>query len=424
MVSIGEVLVYPVGLIAGLLVRFFSFVFAPLTNWLVQYCYSTQIVFSTAWEDPRVDQMAVLPRKDEVAMIITSAGCNALSLAIDGVSAVHCVDKNPAQNALLELKLAAIQELDYETFWKLFGEGCLENFTSTTYRLLRPRLSPDSRKFWDAHSYYFDGTGMRKSFYFHGCSGWLACVVRVYLWVIPGLYSAVMEMMEAKTMEEQVKIYRERVEKKMWNPVLMFLLSSPLTLAILNGVPKAQRDLLQNSSGSPSIAAFIKDSLEYVFTKLPVQDNYFWRVYLTGKYTHSCCPEYLTPEGFRVLKDGAVSNITVNTCYVTEFLQKHNKNDITRFYLLDHMDWLSSSPEVLGEEWEHILRCASPDGCRFLYRSACQLATFVKETEIMYRNQKRVVADVLSYKPDLSAPLHLLDRVHTYTSFHVADLVQ
>ena len=304
----------------------------------------------------------------------------------------------------------------------MFGEGRLENFSTRHYRLLREHLSPESRVFWDKHTYYFDATGVRKSFYFHGCSGWLACIVHVYLRMIPGLYPAVLRLIEAKSLQEQQKIYSEEVERKMWNPVLMFLLSSPLMLAILNGVPKAQRDLLQNSSGSPSIAAFIKDSLEYVMTKLPVKDNYFWRVYITGSYTRECCPEYLTPEGFRKLKDGAVDNVTVNTCYVTEFLQKHNRNDITRYYLLDHMDWMSSSPAVLSEEWDHLLQNASPDGCRFLYRSACLEATLVKETVAHYRGKEVALKDLLRYKPDLANPLHLQDRVHTYTSFHVADI--
>lgn len=109
MVSVGELLFMPIGLALAAFVYVLNAVFAPLTNWMVQYCYSSQIVFSTAWEDPRVDQQAVVPRPDDVAMIITSAGCNALSLAIDGVTKVHCVDKNPAQNALLELKIAAIK---------------------------------------------------------------------------------------------------------------------------------------------------------------------------------------------------------------------------------------------------------------------------------------------------------------------------
>lgn len=36
---------------------------------------------------------------------------------------VVSVDCNPAQSALLELKAVAIQQLDFEDAWAMFGEG-------------------------------------------------------------------------------------------------------------------------------------------------------------------------------------------------------------------------------------------------------------------------------------------------------------
>lgn len=47
-------------------------------------------------------------------------------------------DMNPCQGHILELKLAAIQVLDYSDFWKIFGEGRHEDFE----RLLTVKMSP------------------------------------------------------------------------------------------------------------------------------------------------------------------------------------------------------------------------------------------------------------------------------------------
>jgi len=74
---------------------------------------------------------------------------------LTGVAHVFSIDRNPCQNALLELKIAAIKNLDYETFWRMFGDGYCENFTKEVYPLLREHLSPAARKFWDKKSYYF-----------------------------------------------------------------------------------------------------------------------------------------------------------------------------------------------------------------------------------------------------------------------------
>lgn len=177
------------------------------------------------------------------------------------------------------------------------------------------------------------------------CSGILAWVMLGYFRLI-GVYRPLLELMEAKTIDEQKHIYKTKIEKRMWNPVIMWFLERSFTLALLNGVPEAQRELLEKEGGFKSIGLFIKDSMETIMTKLPIHDNYFYRVYLTGEYTKDCCPDYLTEEGFKTLKNGAVDKISIHTTTITEFLREHKKKDISRFVLLDHMDWMASAPKV------------------------------------------------------------------------------
>jgi betaine lipid synthase len=45
---------------------------------------------------------------------------------------------NPCQGHILELKLAAIQSLEYADFWMIFGEGRHPDFD----KLLTTKLSP------------------------------------------------------------------------------------------------------------------------------------------------------------------------------------------------------------------------------------------------------------------------------------------
>ncbi len=47
------------------------------------------------------------------------------------------------------------------------------------------------------------------------------------------------------------------------------------------GVPKAQRKQIETQYPG-GILRFIEDSMEAVFAKLPIRDNYFWRVYITA----------------------------------------------------------------------------------------------------------------------------------------------
>jgi len=403
--------------ISAILGWIFQLFFSPL----VDKIYSSKILFNCAWEDPRLDLEALeLDEKADSVMVITSAGCNVLSLALHAKH-VYAIDKNPCQNAVLALKMAAIKEFSYDEFWQLFGRGRMDKFSTLHYPRLRGHLVGESRRFWDKHAHYFDGKGWRPSYYYRGCSGMLAWIMGLYIRLIPGLHAAVMELLEAKSVEEQQRIYYSRVEKKLWNPVIMWFFGSSVSLALLNGVPDSQRELLEKEGGHPSIGLFIKNNLEYAMTQLPIHDNYFYRAYLTGEYTKDCCPDYLTKEGFAKLKSGAVDRVSTHTLTIEEFLISHEQKDITRFILLDHMDWMATNPDPLQKEWNAILSRA-PENARFLWRSASETAEFVGETEIEYQGKHQKVRDVLQYNTALANKLHALDRVHTYAGFFIADL--
>jgi hypothetical protein len=74
--------------------------------------YARSLVYNTCWEDPAVDRQALRLTPDDVLLVIGSAGCNVLDYALQAPRAIHAVDANPRQNALLELKIAAIRHLD------------------------------------------------------------------------------------------------------------------------------------------------------------------------------------------------------------------------------------------------------------------------------------------------------------------------
>jgi S-adenosylmethionine-diacylglycerol 3-amino-3-carboxypropyl transferase len=158
-----------------------------------------------------------------------------------------------------------------------------------------------------------------------------------------------------------------------------------------------------------------------VMAHLPLVDNYFWRVYLTGRYTHDCCPEYLRPENFTRLKEGLVDRVNVITCSVQSFLETCPER-ISRFVLLDHMDWMSGQYfDLLEAEWQAIVDQAAPHA-RVIWRSGGLRTEFVDRARVRVNSHSRSVGELLTYHTDLARRLHRQDRVHTYGSFYIADL--
>lgn len=377
--------------------------------------YSRALVYNTCWEDPAVDRLALNLGRDDTLLVITSAGCNVLDYALTGPRRIHAVDANPRQNALMELKLAGIRKLEHPDFFATFGHGYHPWFRELYHDALRGELSPFAQGFWDKRSEWFGNPA--GSFYFHGLAGGVARLFRSYLRLRPNLARGIHALFEARSLEDQRQIYDTRIQPAIWSRTVEWTLSRQLTMSML-GVPHPQRKevIQQHQHG---VAGFVRDSLDYVFRQLPAWTNYFWMVYVHGRYTDSCCPEYLKPGNFQRLKDGLADCIQVHTCTVTDFLRDSNES-MTRYVLLDHMDWMSSYyPEALAEEWRFILQRAAPDA-RVIFRSARKSPAYLDALELGEGYGR--LNDHLGFHTELANALQQSDRVHTYAGFHVADL--
>lgn len=388
------------------------------TKWF-HWLHNHHLIYNTCWEDPRLDRIALNLGPDDTLLTITSAGCNVLDYALLGPKHIYAVDVNYRQNALLELKLAAIQALDFDTFFSMFGQGYLVAYQSVYRSHLRARLSPAAQRFWDRHMVYFSGQGWQRTFYFHGTSGFFARLLHLYVNRIAKIGHAVEALFGATSLEEQRDIYDHYVRGAIRQRGLRWLVNQDMTLSLL-GIPHPQRQHIERHYAG-GIVTFMEDCVEAVFTRLPCRDNYFWQVYMRGAYTQHCCPEYLKRDNFMQLKAGLAERITLHTCSLTTFLETH-EIPISRVILLDHMDWLSTmNVPALQREWQAIVNRAAPE-TRILWRSGGLQVDYVDPIRVLRRATRYRLGDLLTYHHDLATALHAQDRVHTYGSFYIADL--
>jgi S-adenosylmethionine-diacylglycerol 3-amino-3-carboxypropyl transferase len=247
----------------------------------------------------------------------------------------------------------------------------------------------------------------------------VARAFRTYLRLRPQLAQAVRDIFEAGSVDAQRHIYDARIRHLLWSRPMNWMLSRQITLSML-GVPHPQRKevVAQHTDG---IAAYIRQAVEYVFRNLPASNNYFWQVYLRGHYTQRCCPEYLKRDNFYRLKSGLVDRVYAQTCTVTEFLRT-TRDQISKYVLLDHMDWMSSyDPQGLSEEWNEIMRRAAPQA-RVIFRSAHAKPRFLRDITMDVNDSKRPLIESMQMHEEWARELTKQDRVHTYAGFHIADL--
>lgn len=262
--------------------------------------FNDEYIYAFNWEDPRVDQRILNINSDDVILTITSAGDNVLDYLQHNPRRIHAVDLNPAQNHLLELKVACFSALDYADVWKIFGEGKHPSFRELLVSKLSPHLSSQALQYWLLHEHVFSSRRSR-GLYETGGSGVAIKLVRV-LFKVLGFSGVVKKLCSAGTLNEQ---------RELWPRIRKVLLSKPLFWAVIGtewfawkaaGVPPAQRRLIQlghleekgldeesvslSRIGGKAMWEYLVNTLDPVVNNTLISnDNYFYLICLLGKYS-------------------------------------------------------------------------------------------------------------------------------------------
>ena len=235
-----------------------------LSGRVFQAVHGNNLVYNTCWEDPRLDRVAMQLGPTDTILVITSAGCNALDYALQNPAKVHAVDMNPRQNALLELKAAAIRGLEYEDFYQMFGEGYHPKVRQVYDEKLRPQLGAWASGYWDRFIRFF--ANPRRPFYFRGTSGAFARMINFYIDHVIHARGTVNRLLAANDLESQRAIYQSELKERFWSRSMRFFMGRDTTLSLL-GVPRAQRDQVEKDYEG-GIVKFIEDCLDAVFGEL------------------------------------------------------------------------------------------------------------------------------------------------------------
>jgi betaine lipid synthase len=309
--------------------------------------FNNSYIYAFSWEDAKVDQRLLKLTSDDVVLAITSAGDNLLSYICDASpKRVHAVDLNPAQNHLLELKLACFSApLPYEDIWQIFGEGRHPQFRELLISKLSPHLSSRAFQFWLERTSVFtsvSGGGLYET----GQSG-IALRATKWLFRIFGVTPYVKAMCAATTLNEQLEIWRSKVRPVILSWWLSWgVIGNERFLWKALGVPVNQRNMILEdyyqrerargntiSSGNSGNAMweYVVDTLDPVVeNSLLGSDNYFYLLCLLGRYTKLSHPAYLSPRNYRKLTtSGAFSGMRIHTDEINEVLARLKPGTLT-----------------------------------------------------------------------------------------------
>ncbi len=319
---------------------------------LERLVFRSGLTFNQTWEDPAVDAQALAPGADDVVFTIASAGDNVLAYALAGAGKIYAIDLNPAQIHLLNLKIAAIQHLDYPDYWHLFSLAPASRAGAIYLDLLRSRLDLDTRLYWDANLGML-GRGLYRA----GLFGHALWLLRAGLSILCGR-RALERYFEIESIDEQAGFYARRIHSRWWNPLARPFAQQLPVLLLFGAHPHQVRRI-----GGRNFSVHLEASIRRALSTIPARDNYFWQQALLGRYLVP--PPHLRPENFVRLKE-SVRRIEACIGRAEDFFLRLPRSSVTRFNLLDAPDWLS--PEETIRWWTAMGHAAAP-GARVLFRT-------------------------------------------------------
>jgi S-adenosylmethionine-diacylglycerol 3-amino-3-carboxypropyl transferase len=354
-----------------------------------------ELRYSRVWEDHALLEHGLdITPKDEILMI-ASAGCNVLNLLLRDPRRIVAIDLNPAQTALLELRIAGIRGLDHAGFLELLG--LTRGRPLVRYNTVRPLLTPEARRYWD------DNTWMLA----HGVerAGRLdRFIAEFHSQHVTRLHSP--ELIDRLFATRDLAARTRLVDDELLTPAFTKAFLAHFTRDALaeRGRHPAQFRYVEEVD----VAAWFLARLRWACTALPVRGNFYLERFLRGEQAEPAWrAPYLRPESFAPLQ-ALVSRVEIVTGDIESYLTTE-PGTITKAALSDVFEYMST------EESEGVFAAlaeAMPNGGRLAYWNL-----FVP------RESPESLRDRIRPLPRLSRALWRRDRAWFYSAFHVDEVV-
>lgn len=164
----------------------------------------------------------------------------------------------------------------------MFGAGRHPKFRTLLDSSISPYLSSSAYQFWRAHEDAF-----ASNFYLRGYSGWALRLARI-IFSMAGVSKDVEAFCNCDTLEEQTKIWQQKIRPVLLNPAIVALLKSPIFCWNALGVPLNQRRLILEEG---TFYDYICDTLDPLASTYLLKTGSYFYLLVSGTqvYSYSHC---------------------------------------------------------------------------------------------------------------------------------------
>jgi S-adenosylmethionine-diacylglycerol 3-amino-3-carboxypropyl transferase len=288
-----------------------------------------ELRYSTVWEDHLLLEEGLRIGADDELLVVAGAGCNVLNLLLHAPRRIVAIDFNPAQTALVELKLAALRVVSHPEMLVLLGVSAGRNRVAI-YERVRSVLSSAARDWWDTHlgiiADGIEGAGRLERYIAGFRNGHLS---RLHS---PEIIAALFEL-------DSVKARHRFVEDLLLMPAVEDAFRSYFTRESLSSRGRSPEQL--RYAEKPDVSEWFLRRLRWACTELPTRGNFYLERFFLGHVRDiEAGAPYLRRSAFERLR-ALASRVEVVTEPLDTYLASTRDRQLTKAALSDVFEYLS-----------------------------------------------------------------------------------
>lgn len=342
---------------------------------------NNRLIQLQTWADSHIDLQALDIKPAANIVTITAGACHALAYLSSKPAAIHCVDENFAQLALLEIKAKALIHLpDYDAVLKFLAQAQQTDNLKRYQRHLRANLSDQASRYWQQRDlfarprYYAFSQNLQEHGYYNTS-------LRSLRFLLIRLGARFERLHQAKDLAQQNYIFEQDILPALQNKAFLFLMRRRFVLRQL-GFNQHQINRLKNANRD-ELSLILIQRFRHLLCDFSIADNHFAQQVIGSPYQiqqQKSLPLYLQKEVFPQLRQYA-HRIHPHHQRLIDFLQEQSAGSIDAFVLQDHLDYLDQ--KEIKDLWQQINRCAAPSA-KVLIRS---LGTQLPLPQIVFQSE-------------------------------------
>lgn len=313
--------------------------------------FFSRLSYSFGNEDWITESRALKIKSGDRVLCITASGDRPLHLLLDDCKEIVSIDANNIQNHLLNLKMAAMKELDYEEYLAFLGATPSHNRKEVLPQVVAS-MSSESGQYWLQNK-----RSIAAGILYQGAlEQWSKKISRV----IRSLRGKkVKKLFELHNIEEQRKFVTKHWDQFFWRKAFDLALNPLFTRLVLK-----DPGLFDNVDSTITPGSYIYKRMNACLMSNLARESPLMSLFLKGKVEKDAFPPYLTNEGFDIIRK-RVDRISTKTTDLISYLESAADNSFDVFSISDVASYIGQ--DDFNRLMYAIYRTAKP-GARFSIR--------------------------------------------------------